>query len=89
MYNNRAIKQDENGNACATCKPSEWPELSRKLRELAGMSQAEIATALGYKSAATVSMWESQQREINVSELEAMATALGYDIELRLTAVGS
>ncbi len=87
LHNSRAIQQDENGNACAFT-PSEWPETSRLLREAAGITQAQLAAALGFKSAATVSMWESQRREMNVGEIQAVAAALGYTVEMRLSSLG-
>lgn len=88
LHNRRAIQQDDNGRAYATCKPSEWPRISRQLREAEAIKQEDLAGALGFRSAATISHYESGKRHVNVDELEAIAAALGYNVELRLTQRG-
>ena len=81
LHNRKAIAQDENGHSCATCNPVDLPKLLRDLREAAGISQAQMASSLGFKSPATISLYESGKRRITVGELEAMSNALGYSTE--------
>ena len=85
LHNSRAIDTDKDGRAYATCKPSEWPEFSRNIRKAAGITQAEISDILGFKSPATVSMYESGKRKATVADIEYIAAALGYSAEIVLT----
>lgn len=53
----------------------------KRRRVAAGFSQMQLAKALGVKSTATVSMWESGQREPKASRLPEIARVLGCSIE--------
>ena len=54
-------------------------------RELLGLTQAELANLLGLKGAAAISKWEKEQREIKLSIMDKLATALQTNKEWLLT----
>lgn len=55
-------------------------EQIRSLRVKAGLTQTQLADALGYSSSSTVAMWESGQRRPPSSKLPAIAKVLLCDI---------
>jgi transcriptional regulator with XRE-family HTH domain len=52
-----------------------FPARLKELRERAGLTQAELAAAVG-TSQGNLSDWESGRREPNLSSLRALAAAL-------------
>ena len=52
-------------------------ERIRHTRESAGMSQQELARAIGYSSSATISHFESGERKISILDLQRIAQILG------------
>jgi Zn-dependent peptidase ImmA (M78 family)/transcriptional regulator with XRE-family HTH domain len=52
----------------------------RRAREEAGLSQGELARRLGYASPATISYMEAGDRRITVTDLAAVAGALGLSL---------
>lgn len=51
------------------------------LRKKAGMSQAELAQRMGYRSSATIAMWETGDRKPPSDVLPALAKELGCTIQ--------
>lgn len=56
-------------------------ERIRQAREAKHISQGELAKAMGYQSASTVSYYEAAERKISVLDLHRAATALNVPIE--------
>ena len=54
-------------------------------RDDAGLTQEQLAVAVGYKSATAISFIESGERKLRVSELEKIAEVLHCDIQFLLT----
>ncbi len=52
----------------------------RTARELAGISQRELAEKLGYESSTTVSYIEAGERKVTIVDLEKIAQILDRDI---------
>ena len=52
----------------------------RKARELAGLSQRQLAEKLGYESSTTVSYIEAGERKVTIVDLEKIALILDRDI---------
>lgn len=53
-------------------------------RDKAGLTQEQLAKAVGYKSATAISFIESGERKLRVSELEKIADVLHSDIQYLL-----
>lgn len=53
----------------------------RALRQAAKLSQAELASKLGYQSNAIVAMWEAGDRNPPSAKLPALAQALNCSID--------
>lgn len=53
----------------------------RELRQAAGMTQAELARGLGYKSSSAVTMWETGDRRPASTDLPRIAELLGCTID--------
>lgn len=53
----------------------------RELRQVAGLTQAEVATRLGLKSASTVTMWENGSRRPPSVMLPKLAHALNCTVD--------
>ena len=53
-------------------------------RDKAGLTQEQLAIAVGYKSATAISFIESGERKLRVSELEKIADVLHSDIQYLL-----
>ncbi len=52
----------------------------REARELAGLSQRQLAEKLGYESSTTISYIESGERKVSIVDLEKIAHILDKDI---------
>lgn len=52
-------------------------DLIRTARERAGITQADLGKALGLSNGTAVSHWESGRREPSLTNLRAIAEALG------------
>lgn len=63
------------------------PETLKRLRQHAGLSQRQVAKALGVSSAATISHWENGKRSINLSLLIALVELYGYRVDFKLGAI--
>ena len=57
----------------------------RQLREERGLSQAQVASSLGYKSAVAYCRLESGARRIRIEHLAPLAAALGVTVAGLLT----
>lgn len=55
--------------------------LIRSAREDAGMSQMDLAKALGFESGTAISLIESNERKVTVENLELIAKILHRDIK--------
>ena len=59
-----------------------FPEVLKELREEKGLSQAQLADKLGYKSGTTIAKWELGERTPELNNLIALAkyfeVTLGY-----------
>lgn len=53
-------------------------------REKSGISQKQLAEAIGYESSTAVSLFEAGQREVAIETLEKIAETLKYNIEFFL-----
>lgn len=56
----------------------------REAREEMGMSQVDLATALGYESPTAISLIEAGQRKLRIEDLEQIAKTLQRDIKFFL-----
>lgn len=54
-------------------------------RDKAGLTQEQLAIAVGYKSATAISFIEAGERKLRVGELEKIADKLSCDIQYLLT----
>jgi len=55
----------------------------KQMREECGLSQKELATELGLKSATAISLWEHCRRRVNVVNLWQIACICGYEIDIK------
>ena len=51
------------------------------LRKKAGVSQAELAQRMGYRSSATIAMWETANREPDLATIRKIADYFNVSIE--------
>ncbi|OYX39800.1 hypothetical protein B7Z00_00035 [Candidatus Saccharibacteria bacterium 32-50-10] len=54
-------------------------------RDKAGLTQEQLAVAVGYKSATAISLIETGERKLRVGELEKIANKLQSDMQYLLT----
>ncbi|MFD1578199.1 helix-turn-helix transcriptional regulator [Ramlibacter ginsenosidimutans] len=74
-------------NAQALSAPGQRPTLA-SLRLRAGMSQAQLASALGTQQP-NVARWERNPGNLEVATLKKLASALGVSVHDVLVAVGA
>lgn len=65
-----------------TIEFDDLPEALRYFRELAGVSQSDIANAVGVKSTATISHYENGRRSVSLDVLAKIFHECGYTIKL-------
>lgn len=53
----------------------------RELREKAGLTQAQVASSLGYASASAITMWESGERKPPSDKLPELSRLLHCTID--------
>ena len=53
----------------------------RFFRQKIGMTQEELASAIGYESASAITMWESGDRKPPSDKIPDIARALGCEIQ--------
>jgi len=63
---------------------SGFNENIRKYREIKGMSQEQLATAMGKKSKNTVSGWENGSHDVRISDLQRLCEVLDVDVDTLL-----
>lgn len=60
----------------------DFGSIVRQMRQECGLSQAELATEIGLKSATAISLYESNKREISAVHLWRIASICGYELKL-------
>ena len=63
---------------------SDFNDNIRKYREKKGLSQEQLATAMGKKSKNTVSGWESGSHDVRISDLQRLCEVLEVDVDTLL-----
>src|SRR5688572_4970199 len=56
----------------------------RRARENLKLSQLDLATQLGYQSAATISHFEAGERKVSIADLQRIAQALRVPLDMFL-----
>ena len=55
----------------------------KQMREECGLSQKELATELGLKSATAISLWEHCRRRVSIHDFWRTACVCGYQIDVK------
>ena len=58
-----------------------FPQVLKELREERKLTQAELASNLGYKSAVTIAQWETGKRTPGLDNLIVIAKFFGITID--------